>query len=71
LADDVLFFKDKQGKHSINTEELRQHFVEEGKLTDGQVTRLLQMGSDLLRLEPNLVEVDAPITGTSVERIGT
>lgn len=63
LADEALFVSDENGKPSVNTAALREHFFEEGKLTDAQVTKLLRMGSDLLRLEPNLVEVAAPITG--------
>ncbi|ORY89790.1 Metallo-dependent phosphatase-like protein [Leucosporidium creatinivorum] len=41
---------------------LKNHFYREGRLTDEQAIFILQEGSKLLREEPNLLEVDAPIT---------
>jgi len=45
-----------------NLEFLKQHFLQEGRLTEEQTIRILQMGSDVLRKEPNLLQVPAPVT---------
>lgn len=66
LDDQVLFQSDEDGKKTVNLKELRQHFFEEGKLTESQVYQILELGSAVLRPEPNLVEVDAPIVGTKL-----
>lgn len=60
----MLFSTDDSGKKMVNLKELRQHFFEEGKLTETQVFQILELGSSVLRPEPNLVEVEAPIVGT-------
>ncbi|KAM3505662.1 hypothetical protein MY10362_002814 [Beauveria mimosiformis] len=41
---------------------LKQHFYREGRLTDEQALFILKTGADVLRAEPNLLEMDAPIT---------
>ena len=41
---------------------LKQHFYREGRLTEEQVLFILRKGTELLRAEPNLLEMDAPIT---------
>lgn len=65
MEDDELFKKNENGRIIVDTEILREHFFEEGRLSESQVIRLLNMGKDLLRLEDNLVQVDAPITSTT------
>lgn len=42
---------------------LKNHFYREGRLTEEQALYILEKGGELLRSEPNLLEVDAPITG--------
>lgn len=42
---------------------LKNHFYREGRLTEDQAMYILEKASDVLRSEPNLLEVDAPITG--------
>lgn len=42
---------------------LKNHFYREGRLTEEQALWILEKGSDLLRKEPNVLQVDAPITG--------
>lgn len=44
---------------------LKNHFYREGRLTDEQAIYIIQEASKILRAEPNLLEVDAPITGPS------
>lgn len=52
---------------------LKNHFYREGRLTEEQAMYILEKASDVLRAEPNLLEVDAPITGacsvTAVEQL--
>ena len=42
---------------------LKNHFYREGRVTEDQAMFILEKGTKLLRDEPNLLEVDAPITG--------
>ena len=42
---------------------LKEHFFREGRLTEEQAIYILQKATDILRREPTLLEVDAPITG--------
>ena len=41
---------------------LKNHFYREGRLTDDQAKYILTKATELLRAEPNLLELDAPIT---------
>ncbi|KAK8046136.1 calcineurin-like phosphoesterase [Apiospora saccharicola] len=41
---------------------LKQHFYREGRLTEEQALWIIKAGTDVLRAEPNLLEMDAPIT---------
>ncbi|KAF9931670.1 3',5'-cyclic-nucleotide phosphodiesterase (PDEase) (3':5'-CNP) [Linnemannia zychae] len=41
---------------------LKNHFYREGRISEEQAIYILQKGTELLRKEPNLLEVDAPIT---------
>lgn len=45
---------------------LKNHFYREGRVTEEQALYILEKGTELLRAEPNLLEVDAPITGMSL-----
>jgi len=42
---------------------LKNHFYREGRLTEEQALWILEQGTELLRKEFNVLEVDAPITG--------
>lgn len=64
LENPELFIKDEAGRDVIDTAVLRQHFFEEGRLTEAQVLGLLKLGTEILRREPNLIEAAAPITST-------
>ncbi|KAL8283381.1 hypothetical protein RQP46_005791 [Phenoliferia psychrophenolica] len=44
---------------------LKNHFYREGRLTEEQAIFIITEASKVLRAEPNLLEVDAPITGKS------
>jgi serine/threonine-protein phosphatase 2B catalytic subunit len=45
-----------------NLQFLKQHFYREGRLTEEQAIWIIQAGTEILRSEPNLLEMDAPIT---------
>jgi len=45
---------------------LKNHFYREGRLTEEQALWILEQGTELLRKEPNVLQVDAPITGMYV-----
>ncbi|KAK8186903.1 serine/threonine-protein phosphatase 2B catalytic subunit A1 [Phyllosticta capitalensis] len=41
---------------------LKQHFYREGRLTEEQALWIIRKGTEVLKSEPNLLEMDAPIT---------
>jgi len=41
---------------------LKNHFYREGRVTEDQALWILEKGTDLLRKESNVLQVDAPIT---------
>ncbi|TVY40307.1 Serine/threonine-protein phosphatase 2B catalytic subunit [Lachnellula occidentalis] len=41
---------------------LKQHFYREGRLTEEQALYIIEEGTKILKQEPNLLEMDAPIT---------
>lgn len=45
-----------------NLQYLKQHFYREGRLTEDQALWIIHAGTEVLRAEPNLLEMDAPIT---------
>ncbi|KAK4971825.1 3',5'-cyclic-nucleotide phosphodiesterase (PDEase) (3':5'-CNP) [Elasticomyces elasticus] len=58
---DEQFFS-PQDRSKPNLQFLKQHFYREGRLTEEQALWIIQQGAQLLRAEPNLLEMDAPIT---------
>ena len=55
-------FWDPEDPTKPNLQFLKQHFYREGRLTEEQALWILNAGTQLLRAEPNLLEMDAPIT---------
>lgn len=49
-------------RNKPNLQFLKQHFYREGRLTEEQALWIIQAGTDILKKEPNLLEMDAPIT---------
>ncbi len=45
-----------------NLQFLKQHFYREGRLTEEQALSIIHAGTEVLRSEPNMLEMDAPIT---------
>lgn len=58
---DEQFFED-ESHEKPNITFLKQHFYREGRLTQDQALWILKKGTEILRSEPNLLEMDAPIT---------
>ncbi|TPX10912.1 uncharacterized protein E0L32_008118 [Thyridium curvatum] len=56
------FFEDVNTREKPNIVFLKEHFYREGRLTEEQALWIIHKGSELLRAEPNLLEMDAPIT---------
>lgn len=55
-------FFDPNDPNKPNLAFLKQHFYREGRLTEEQALWILARGTEILRQEPNLLEMDAPIT---------
>lgn len=55
-------FYSPQDRNKPNLQFLKQHFYREGRLTEEQALWIIQMGTEVLKSEPNLLEMDAPIT---------
>lgn len=55
-------FFSPQDRSKPNLQFLKQHFYREGRLTEEQALWIIQTGTEVLRSEPNLLEMDAPIT---------
>ncbi|GMK58804.1 hypothetical protein CspeluHIS016_0602460 [Cutaneotrichosporon spelunceum] len=55
-------FWSKQDRSKPDIAFLKNHFYREGRLTEDQALYILEKGGEILHSEPNLLEVDAPIT---------
>ncbi|KAI5844184.1 Metallo-dependent phosphatase-like protein [Tricharina praecox] len=55
-------FYDPNDRTKPNLAFLKQHFYREGRLTEEQALFILSRASEILKAEPNLLEMDAPIT---------
>ena len=55
------FSKEDPTKPDVNF--LKNHFYREGRVSEEQAIYILEKATDLLKQEPNLVSVDAPVTG--------
>jgi serine/threonine-protein phosphatase 2B catalytic subunit len=49
---------------------LKNHFYREGRLSEDQAMYILEKGTELLNTEPNVLSVDAPITGKLHHSLG-
>nr|ATL24950.1 calcineurin catalytic subunit A2 [Epichloe festucae] len=55
-------FYENEAHERPNIKFLKQYFFREGRLTEEQALFIIKKGTELLHAEPNLVEIDAPIT---------
>lgn len=65
LKDGDFFVQDANtGKSRPNVENLKDHFLHEGRLTESQALFILDQTTTLLKQEPNMLPIDGPVTGT-------
>ncbi|GMM34602.1 calcineurin catalytic subunit A [Saccharomycopsis crataegensis] len=57
-SDDEVFLPNGLPNHEF----LKNHFYHEGRLHESQVIKILKAATELLRTEPNLLDVPAPVT---------
>lgn len=60
-TDDMFYSKEFPDRPNLAF--LKQHFFREGRLSEAQAISILQKATEILRDEPNLLEVEAPVTG--------
>jgi serine/threonine-protein phosphatase 2B catalytic subunit len=60
-TEDEFWSKEKPGLPDIHF--LKDHFYREGRLTETQALFILEKGKEILRLEKNLLDIPAPVTG--------
>ncbi|KAI9664202.1 MAG: 3',5'-cyclic-nucleotide phosphodiesterase (PDEase) (3':5'-CNP) [Alyxoria varia] len=59
-SEDQFWASSDQTKPNLNF--LKQHFYREGRLSEEQALWIIHKGTELFRAEPNLLEMEAPIT---------
>jgi serine/threonine-protein phosphatase 2B catalytic subunit len=62
LSDAEFFAADEFGAPKPNVRILRDHFFREGRLTEEHALYILEHATKLLSSEPNMVEVQGPVT---------
>ena len=60
-TDDVFFSKTEKGKPDVAF--LKNHFLREGRIKEEHALYIIDKATQLLRAEPNVLTVDAPVTG--------
>jgi len=62
-TDDAFFSKADKSKPDIAF--LKNHFYREGRLKEEHALYIIEKATQLLRAEPNVLTVDAPVTGAA------
>jgi hypothetical protein len=62
-TDDQFFSKTDKGKPDVAF--LKTHFYREGRLKEEHALYIIDKAAQLLRAEPNVLSVDAPVTGAT------
>ncbi len=53
----------KNDPNKPDHEFLKAHFLKEGRLTEAQALWILNKGTEILKKESNIVDIEAPLTG--------
>jgi hypothetical protein len=64
-TDEQFFSKTEKGKPDIAY--LKNHFYREGRLKEEHALYIIEKATEILHTEPNLLHVDAPVTGVSFD----
>ena len=62
-TDDQFFSTSEKGKPDVNF--LKDHFHHEGRLKEEHALFIIEKATRLLRVEPNVLSVDSPVTGAT------
>ena len=60
-TDDVFFSKTEEGKPDV--EFLKDHLFRQGRIKEEHALYIIDKATQLLRAEPNVLNVDTPVTG--------
>ena len=61
-TDDVFFSRTEEGKPDV--EFLKNHFYRQGRIKEEHALYIIDKATQLLCTEPNVLAVDAPVTGS-------
>ncbi|KAG4301222.1 hypothetical protein PCANB_002466 [Pneumocystis canis] len=61
-TDDQIFIISEDGTKKPNLQFIKNHFYREGRVNENHALWIIQEGTKIFRNEPNLIEIDAPIT---------
>jgi hypothetical protein len=64
-TDDQFFSKTKKGKPNVAF--LKDHFYHEGRIEEEHALYIIEQATRLLRVEPNVLTVDTPVTGAAID----
>ena len=61
IKDEILFKKSKEEATVVDWKILEEFMCKEGPLNKSQVMKILKLGTDIFKAEPNLVKVPEPV----------
>ncbi|KTW29821.1 serine/threonine-protein phosphatase 2B catalytic subunit [Pneumocystis carinii B80] len=61
-TDDEIFIMDENGGKRLNIQFIKNHFYREGRISEEHALWIIMEGTNIFRNEPNLIELEAPIT---------
>ena len=62
-TDDIFYSKTDKSKPDIPF--LKNHFYREGRIKEEHALFIIEKATQLLRAEPNVLTIDAPVTGVA------
>lgn len=63
-TDDQFFSKTEKGKPDVTF--LKTHFYHEGRIKEEHALFIIDKATQVLRAEPNVLNVDSPVTGATI-----